>query len=975
MTRFDRARRTAARAAVRVTVAVAVLAATSYASLAGNSPQGDTAAAWPPGWNSYNLADGNAVLDVLGDENPDDADLASGACAPTGCTGSSPTVYYASDGTTAFFRVRLAVDPSDATKGGLGGNTYLTQIAVGGVVKAVVGVDGKSASVDYVYTATAPGTTVTSIYEWPFTSPSASMRVVPAGGGQYFLDYQVPVARITAASGGAITAATPIQLYYGSSAAANLATINKDFMLGTATAVSFTNLAVVSLTPGTLSATSAAVATAGPNPPVAGSPTTYDVTLTMTNAGGGALSSAIATATLPAGVAYVSGDVSMSGSTLTWNAGTLLPGETGSVVVTVTLTPAAAGATPLLSALSATGEDAATGTKNASAPALSVTATADNAPTAVDDALTVAEDGSNTVDVLANDTDEGGPLTVTPSDPAHGSVTETGGVVTYTPDPGYHGSDSFTYEVCDNGGACDTATVTVTVTAVNDAPTAPPATSFTTPEDTAKSGTLPGSLDPDGDALEFGGTDEPAHGDVTIAADGSYTYTPDPDYAGADSFGYEVCDPSGACAPAVVTVTVTPVNDPPAAPPGTSFTTPDNTERSGTLPGSADPDGDPLEFHPTDPPQHGTVIVDLDGSYTYTPDEDYVGGDTFTYEVCDPSGACASAVVTVTVLLVNVAPVAADDAVGAAFGAEVSFDPTGNDTDGDGDALTITVTDPAHGSVLVTDNEVTYAPAPGWSGDDAFTYEVCDPFGACDTATVTVTTAAGAAVNSPPIANAGPDAATNAGSQLILDGSASTDPDDDLLSFSWAQVSGPPVTLTGAGTVLPSFVAPSPPAMLEFELTVSDGEASDTDVVRVTILHDDPLVPPRCDGDAVTSGDDGVTVELPCTLIHEDTTFVIVDGPENGTAEVLDSGEIRYVPDPGFSGTDRITVRICSAGGCIERVLTVTVHDNAVARPVVRPRGTGGLPATGSPADVLVAAAFLLVAIGLGMQRRGRAVT
>ena len=969
--RFVAVRRAAARNAVRVATVVAVVFGASYPALAGNSPQGDSAVAWPTTWYAYRMADGSIVQDVLGDENPDNADLSSGSCTGAGCTGGLPTVYYASDGTNAFFRMRLYVDPADATKGGLTGNAYLTQIAVGGVVRAVVGVDGKSASVDYVYTATAPGTTVTQIYTYPFTSPSAGMRVLAAPDGHWFLDYQVPIARITTASGGTITAATPIQLYYGSSAAANLATINKDFMLGDVDATSFDDLAEVSFSAPALTAASSKV---GPASPVVATPSTYTVTLTLTNPGGAETATATATATLPPGVTYVSGPgaVSVSGSTLTWNAGALYAFDTKTVDVTLSLTPAAEGPTTLLSALAASA-----GTLSANAPALTVDAVApppNVAPVAADDVLTVAEDGSDTVNVLANDGDsDGDVLTVTPSDPAHGSVTESGGVVTYTPDAGYAGPDSFTYEVCDPSGACDTATVTVTVTPVNDAPPAPPTSSFDTPEDTPHTGTLPGSVDPDGDALTFGETDEPDHGTVTIDADGDYTYTPDPGYFGPDSFGYEVCDPSGACASTTVTVTVTPVNDAPPAPPTSAFDTPEDTPHTGTLPGSVDPDGDVLTFGGTDEPDHGTVTIDAAGGYTYTPDPGYFGPDSFGYEVCDPSGACASTTVTVTVTPVNDAPTAVDDVVATGYGAAVVVNPATNDTDPDGDALTITAADPAHGVVTVVGNVVTYTPDPGYSGADAFGYEVCDPSGACDTGTVTVTVGLAPPVNLAPVADAGTDRTVASGELVVLDGSGSSDPDGDDLTYAWVQSSGPTVTLSGANTAAPSFTGVTGPNVLTFVLTVSDGVLTDVATVTITVAPPTPTPDaPTCEPLSVDSGAGGVTVSVPCEDA-DDATYEVVDDPEHGDVEVLDDGSVRYVPDEGYTGTDAFTVRVCTAAGCTQSVVTVDVKAGTVTRPRVTPPTAPtrpDLPATGTPADMLVALAFVLVLVGATMQRR-----
>ena len=226
------------------------------AAQAASSPGGASAAAWPASFDDYTHIDGSRIGDTNDDMNPPYLDMASGACS--GCAGPDTSVALTSDGTNAFFRMRLAADLVDTSKGGLFGGTFLTQIAVGGAVKAVVGVDGKDSTTDYVYVANAVGATTTKIYTYPWDNTggqnSQGLRFGPTndGTGQYLLDFQVPISALTTISGGAVTGSTPIQLYYGSSAAANLATINKDFMLGSATAVDFSTLATVTLNPFTV---------------------------------------------------------------------------------------------------------------------------------------------------------------------------------------------------------------------------------------------------------------------------------------------------------------------------------------------------------------------------------------------------------------------------------------------------------------------------------------------------------------------------------------------------------------------------------------------------------------------------------------------------------------------------------------------------------------------------------------------------
>ena len=177
---------------------------------------------------------------------------AQGYCdVSSGTSGTLNSVYFNSDGTTAFFRIRLAGDPRKASAGGFQSTTYMLQIAVGGVARVAVGLDGKNPQRDFVYVANADGTAHTEVYATPFNNAggefSAGARGLPDGEGQYFVDWQVPLSRITQRSGGAITGSTPVQLFFGTSQSANLAVLNKDFMIGNA--VNFGGGSTVTLVP------------------------------------------------------------------------------------------------------------------------------------------------------------------------------------------------------------------------------------------------------------------------------------------------------------------------------------------------------------------------------------------------------------------------------------------------------------------------------------------------------------------------------------------------------------------------------------------------------------------------------------------------------------------------------------------------------------------------------------------------------
>lgn len=182
-------------------------------------------------------------------------------------------------------------------------------------------------------------------------------------------------------------------------------------------------------------------------------------------------------------------------------------------------------------------------------------------PEAVDDNANVAEDsGANVINVLTNDTDANADvLTITAvTQGAHGSVAITGGgtSVTYTPNADYFGGDSFTYTIDDGNGGTDSATVSVTVTSVNDLPVAAP-DHYAINQDTTLNVAAPGVLGNDSDLegpLHAVLNTNVAHGTLALNANGSFTYQPNAGYAGIDSFTYHVYD--GSDSSNVVTVTI-----------------------------------------------------------------------------------------------------------------------------------------------------------------------------------------------------------------------------------------------------------------------------------------------------------------------------------------------------------------------------------------------------------------------------------
>lgn len=183
-------------------------------------------------------------------------------------------------------------------------------------------------------------------------------------------------------------------------------------------------------------------------------------------------------------------------------------------------------------------------------------------------------------------------------------------------------------------------------------------------------------------------------------------------------------------------------NTAPIAVPDDATVAEDGTIEVIPVANDVDPDGDTLTIGwPWSTPTHGTLTQLGGGRIRYTPNRDFSGTDSFTYRVVDEHGAWATGTVTVTVTPVNDAPVAADDTATAPKGRPVTVAPLANDTDVDGDTLAIAdLGAAAHGTVVANpDGTVSYVPAAGYKGSDAFTYTVSDPAGARSTATVHVT--------------------------------------------------------------------------------------------------------------------------------------------------------------------------------------------------------------------------------------------
>src|SRR5207249_3877468 len=296
-----------------------------------------------------------------------------------------------------------------------------------------------------------------------------------------------------------------------------------------------------------------------------------------------------------------------------------------------------------------------------------------HAPVAANDSFATDEDTALTVTApggLVTDDRNGdgnGKTAVVVTGPSHGTLTlNANGSFTYTPAANFNGSDSFTYKANDGLLDSNVATVGLTIRPVNDAPLAVNDT-FATDEDTALTITPPGVLgndtDVDGNSLTAAVVTGPGHGTLTLSAEEGTTDTPAATFNGSHSFTPKASNRLPYTTLFRAGLTIRPVNDAPLAVNDT-FATDEDTALTITAPGvlgnDTDVDSPALTAVVVTGPSHGTLALDADGGFTYTPAANFNGSDSFTYKANDGQADSNVATVALTISPVNDAPVAAN---------------------------------------------------------------------------------------------------------------------------------------------------------------------------------------------------------------------------------------------------------------------------------------------------------------------------
>ena len=560
--------------------------------------------------------------------------------------------------------------------------------------------------------------------------------------------------------------------------------------------------------------------------------------------------------------------------------------------------------------------------------------TINHAPLVTDQALEGAEDTTISGRILATDVEKGVLIYEVEQGPTSGTLQldRATGQFIYTPTADYNGPDSFVVTVIDDHGNRTSSRIDLTITPVNDAPVSSDQ-NLTTLEDTPVDGQVV-ATDIENDTLSYVVSSPAANGTVSLdAATGVFTYIPNADYNGSDSFIVTIDDGQGGTTTSKITIGVIPVNDAPVSS-DQNLTTPEDTPLDGQI-NASDIDKDVLSYSISSPVTHGTVSLNpATGAFTYTPNADYNGSDRFVVTIDDGQGGTTTSTVNIGVTPVNDAPVSADQNLTTPEDTSLAGQVVARDVDGD--TLSYNLSTPVtHGTLILnaTTGVFTYTPNANYNGSDRFVVTIDDGQGGTTTSTINIGVTP---VNDAPVSA---DQNLITPEDVPINGQVvASDVDGDALNYR--------VTTTAAnGTVslnatTGAFVY-SPNANFNgsdrFVITVSDGNGgvtSSTINIGVTPVNDDPVANNLS---LTTPEDTAVSGAISASDVDGDslTYNVIGAGPSNGSLSFNSStGGFVYTPNHTYTGSDSFQVRVSDGQGG-STTSTVSIGVTPVSDPVV----------------------------------------
>ncbi|MEZ6095183.1 MAG: tandem-95 repeat protein [Pirellulaceae bacterium] len=552
-------------------------------------------------------------------------------------------------------------------------------------------------------------------------------------------------------------------------------------------------------------------------------------------------------------------------------------------------------------------------------------------------------------DVTDADGDTLSVVTTPVTSTSHGVlVLNSNGTFMYQPTANFSGSDQFVYQVSDGNGGTIDITADIVVGAVNDAPvqTVPNEVKlYVVDEDQTltANGLLSGVTDADGDSLSVLTTPVagPSHGTLTLRANGTFDYVPEPNFFGTDQFVYRVVDGHGGRVDITVSLTVNPVNDAPqqtvtGARKSYAVNEDQTLTGSNLLTDVTDADGDTLSVvtTPVTSTSHGLLVLNSNGTFTYQPTANFSGSDQFVYQVSDGNGGTIDITADIAVGAVNDAPVQTVPNQVKFYFVDEDQTLTANGlisgvTDADGDALfvrTAPVSGPTHGDlVLRPDGRFRYIPNADFNGTDEFIYRILDGNGG----RVDIK----AVINVNSIDDAPVFLSTN--EFRIHEGQTSvgvvqaTDVESSVVySLSGSGADSARFTIdstTGQLTLVqtPDFEAPhDADSNNEYAVQVEVTDGTHIVFQDVTVIVENVIENALAFGDSYTTTEGGTLVSANKALVLNDSiveqtpyTVHLVSNVSHGTLSLSNNGSFTYQHDGSETATDVFVYEIIEASG------------------------------------------------------------
>ena len=555
------------------------------------------------------------------------------------------------------------------------------------------------------------------------------------------------------------------------------------------------------------------------------------------------------------------------------------------------------------------------GGSDSSTVTVTVNVPLNNPPVANVDEVTTNENTPTVINAISNDTDaDGDTITVYSASATNGTVLiQSDETLLYTPNADFFGSDTISYTITDGQGGSDSSTVSVTVTETPNTPPVANVDEITTNKNTPVTiDATSNDTDADGDSLTVY-LASALNGTVVIQNDGTLLYTPTTDFAGTDTISYTINDGEGGTSSSTVTVSV---NTPPVANVD-EITTNKNTDVNiNVTSNDTDADGDSLTVSSSSA-TNGTIVIQNDGTLLYTPTTDYVGSDTISYTISDGRGGSANSTVTVTI---NTPPVANVDEILINKNIATLINIISNDTDADGDTLTVYSASATNGTVVIQNDEtILYTPTTDYVGTDTISYTINDGRGGSANSTVTVT------INTIPVANVD-EIVTNKNTDVNINVlSNDTDADGDSLTVYSASATNGTVVIQNDGTLLYTPTTDYT-GTDTISYTISDGRGGSANSTVTVTVNAPPITPPPVivnvppvvvNDTATTYNGHPVTIDVLSNDYDPDGDILTITSAigSHGTITINDNETIEYTPDTNFFGTDTINYTVNDGNG------------------------------------------------------------